>query len=76
MSDGTKRYSCSIIDLYDRIIVATINGKSITSKLAVDTLKLAFRWTEKTNELILHRNQESQFASYGFEDYCELNNIT
>ncbi len=32
LSDGRKRYNCSIIDLYDRSIVATLNGKSITAK--------------------------------------------
>lgn len=76
LSDGCKRYNCSIIDLYDRSIVATLNGKSITSKLAIDTLKIAFKRNEKTSNLILHSDQGSQFASYEFADYCESNNIT
>lgn len=75
LTDGSKRYNCSIIDLYDRSIVATLNGKSITSKLAIDTLNLAFKRIEKTSELILHSDQGSQFASYEFANYCESNSI-
>jgi len=75
LSDGSKRYNCSIIDLYDRSIVATLNGKSITAKLAIDTLELAFKRSTETSNLILHSDQGSQFASYEFAEYCESKNI-
>jgi len=75
LSDGRKRYNCSIIDLYDRSIVATLNGKSITAKLGIETVKIAMSRSNKIEILILHSDQGSQFASYEFSDYCKANNI-
>ena len=54
LNDGRKRYNCSIIDLFDRSIVATLNGKSITSKLAINTIEIALGKSNKTEDLILH----------------------
>lgn len=42
LTDGSRRYNCSIIDLHDRSVVASLNGKEITSHLAINTLKKAF----------------------------------
>ncbi len=33
------RYNCTIIDLYDRSVVVSINGDFINTQLAIDTLK-------------------------------------
>ena len=33
MEDGRKRYNCSIIDLFDRSVAATLNSSHIDSKL-------------------------------------------
>lgn len=41
LANGDKRYNCSIIDLYDRSIVASITGKHITATLAKETLQKA-----------------------------------
>ena len=41
MEDGRKRYNCSIIDLFDRSVVATLNSSHIDAELAVQTLKAA-----------------------------------
>lgn len=46
MEDGRKRYNCSIIDLYDRSVVATLNSSHIDAELAIQTLKTAL---EKKN---------------------------
>ncbi|MBF8983005.1 DDE-type integrase/transposase/recombinase [Lutibacter sp. B2] len=43
LSNGSKRYNCTILDIYDRSVIATLNGKEITSNLAIRTLKLAFK---------------------------------
>lgn len=43
LTTGEKRYNCSILDLYDRRIVATLNSNKIDSKLAIDTLKIALK---------------------------------
>ena len=34
LKDGKVRYNCTIIDLYDRSIISTINGDHITTELA------------------------------------------
>lgn len=75
LSDGKKRYNCSIIDLHDRSIVATLNGKSITSQLAINTIDIAIERTNNINGLILHSDQGSQFASHEFADYCKSKTI-
>lgn len=43
LSNGSLRYNCTIIDLYDRSVVASETGKWITSELAVQTLDKALK---------------------------------
>lgn len=40
LADAAKRYSCSILDLYDKSIVATLNSNRIDTKLAIETLNI------------------------------------
>lgn len=75
MADGTMRYNCSIIDLFNRGIVASLNGKEMSAELAVKTLKKAIR-NKRQNELIIHSDQGSQFTSKEFTDFCKRMNIT
>lgn len=75
LSDGRKRYNCSIIDLYDRSIVATLNGKSITASLAINTVKIALVRSNISGGLILHSDQGSQFASNEFKIFCNSKEI-
>lgn len=35
----TMHYNCTIIDLFDRSVVTTLNGANITAALAIETLK-------------------------------------
>ena len=52
------RYNCSIIDLYDRSVIASVTGKNITAELAIETLKKALETQPAIKgELILHSNQ-------------------
>lgn len=52
---------CTILDLYDRSVIATLNGKKITSDLAIKTLKLALKKHKPSySGLILHSDQGSQ----------------
>jgi putative transposase len=77
LTSGQKRYNCSIIDLYDRSVIASLNGKEITSELAINTLKKAIASQPKLNtELILHSDQGSQYTSEAFTDFCKSMNIT
>ena len=75
LSNGKKRYNCSIIDLYDRSVIASKNSHYIDSILAIDTLKMAIKRHTLTGKLILHSDQGSQFASVLFTEYCKRNNI-
>ncbi|WP_110943159.1 IS3 family transposase [Inediibacterium massiliense] len=76
LSNGQKRYNCSIIDLYDRSVVATLNSKWIDSNLAIDTLKIALKNNLIKNNLILHSDQGAQFASKEFVKFCESKGVT
>jgi len=76
LQNGKPRYNCSILDLYDRSIVATLNGKEITSELAINTLKLALNKAGKiTNQIIIHSDQGSQYTSKDFTEFCASNNL-
>ena len=76
LTNGSKRYNCSILDLYDRSIVATLNGKEITTELAINTLKIALEKNPNHKDLILHSDQGSQYTSKEFTDFCARMNIT
>jgi transposase InsO family protein len=41
LTDGSKRYNCTIIDLHDRSIIVSITDKHITADLAKKTLQKA-----------------------------------
>lgn len=71
LNGGKKRYNCTIVDLYDRSVVATLNSKYIDSKLAIDTLKLAISKTNHNGNIVLHSDQGAQFSSFAFTTYCE-----
>jgi len=72
LSDGRKRYNCSIIDLCDRSVVTSLTGREITSKLAISTLKKAIASQPKLNTgLTLHSDQGSQYTSEAFTEYCK-----
>ena len=73
LTDGSKRYNCTIIDLYDRSVVASITDKNITAELAKRTLQKAIDSQKGINpkKLLLHSDQGSQYTSKEFTDFCE-----
>ena len=75
LSDGTMHYNCTIIDLYDRSVVATLNGASITANLAIRTLQKAVKQHKPSKGLILHSDQGAQFTSKEFSNFCEQNYV-
>lgn len=78
LTDGSKRYNCTIIDLHERIVIASITDKHITADLAKRTLQKAISSQPglDTSQLILHSDQGSQYTSKEFTEYCETVGIT
>ena len=74
-SNGSFIYNCTIIDLFKRKAVATLNGSKIDAKLALDTLALAISRNTPPKGLILHSDQGSQFTSKVFVEYCMKHHI-
>jgi orfB (fragment) len=64
LADHEVRYNCTIIDLYDRSVIASITDRNITSDLDIRTLQKAMDSQPKINgDLILHSDQGTQFTS-------------
>lgn len=77
LTDGRKRYNCTIIDLHDRSVVASITDRNLTSDLAIRTLRKAIEsQPEITGVLILHSDMGSQYTSKDFTEYCERMTVT
>ena len=55
--NGSMRYNCSIIDLFDRSAVATLNGSNTTAELAIATLQKALDVHKPGKGIILHSDQ-------------------
>ena len=71
------RYNCTIIDLYDRSVVASITDQHITADLAIRTLKKALESQPALKEpLILHSDQGSQYTSREFIEFCKSVHVT
>lgn len=64
LTDGSKRYNCTIIDLHDRSVIASITDKHMTADLAKRTLQKAIDSQPglDTSRLILHSDQGSQYT--------------
>ncbi len=75
LKSGRVRYNCTIIDLYDRSVVSTLNGEHITTELAIRTLQTAIKRHKPAKGLILHSDQGSQFTSKEFVRFCQTHFI-
>ena len=77
LKNGEVRYNCSILDLYDRSIIASITDRHITSELAIRTLQKALdSHPMRKGELLLHSDQGAQYTSKAFIEYCESVHVT
>ena len=72
---GTVRYNCTIIDLYDRSVVASLNSNLLNTELAINTLRRALLTHRISKGLILHSDQGCQFTSKAFVEFCKQNHI-
>lgn len=71
LANGTMRYNCSILDLYDRSIVASVNGTYINTGLAKKALDKALKSENPQKGLILHSDRGRQFTSWEFVSCCK-----
>ncbi len=70
------RYNCTIIDLHDRSVIASITDRHITSDLTIRTLQKALDSQPPVKgDLILHSNQGAQCTSKAFAEFCESVNV-
>jgi len=77
LNNREVRYNCTIIDLHDRSVIASITDSHITSDLAIRTLQKALAsQLQLKKELILHSDQGTQFISKVFVEYCEFVHVT
>ena len=77
LKNGEVRYNCTIIDLYDRSVVASITDRHITSELAIRTLQKALDSQHLTKgDLILHSDQGCQYTAKAFIEFCESVHVT
>lgn len=73
---GNKRaYLSTILDLYDRRVVAYKISKTNNIPLVINTLNEAIAKTKDVRNLILHSDQGFQYTSYEYKAICEANGI-
>lgn len=74
--DGERKYLCTIMDLYERKIVAYNIGEKMDLILVTKTLQSAISNVNgDTNNLIIHSDQGSQYTSYSYKQICADNHI-
>ena len=73
---GKRLYLSTIIDLYDRKVVAYKISKFNNNKLVVDTLNEAISKRKDVHGLILHSDQGFQYTSVEYKVICSSNGIT
>ena len=73
--EGKMRYNCSILDLHDRSIIATLNSDNIDADLAIRTLQKAITKERPNRGLIFHTDQGSQFGAIAFMKFCSMNGV-
>ncbi len=77
LANHEVRYNCTIPDLHDRSVVASITDRHITSDLAIRTLQKALDSQPAVKRgLILHSDQGCQYTSKTFVEFCESVHVT
>ena len=72
---GARAYLSTIIDLYDRHVIAYKISKNNDNKLVIDTLNEALAKEKDVHGLIIHSDQGFQYTSYEYKAICESKGI-
>ena len=73
--NGKRAYLSTILDLYDRKIVAYKISKFNDLRIVIDTLNEAIAKRKDVHGLILHSDQGFQYTSYEYKAISESNGI-
>ena len=72
---GSRAYLSTIIDLYDRHVIAYKISKFNDNKLVMDTLNEALSKEKNVHGLIIHSDQGFQYISYEYKAIYKSNGI-
>lgn len=73
--NNKRAYLSTILDLYDRKVVAYQISKFNDINLVLNTLNEAIAKRKDVSGLILHSDQGFQYTSYEYKAICKSNNI-
>ena len=71
-----RLYLSTILDLYDRKVVAYKISKFNNNQLVIDTLNDAIAKRKDVHGLIIHSDQGFQYTSFEYKSICKSNGIT
>lgn len=74
--NNKRAYLSTILDLYDRKIVAYKISDRNDLKIVIDTLNEAIQKRKNVQGVILHSDQGFQYTSFQYKKICESNGIT
>ena len=74
--NNKRAYLSTIIDLYDRKVVAYKISKFNNNQLVIDTLNEAIAKQKDVTGLIIHSDQGFQYTSFEYKAICQSNGIS